>query len=79
MVDSHTSEIEKYVIEEVKRRRVELGWSQKDLAYEIDVSIGFVGNVENPNQRAKYNLTHINAIAKAFGCSPKDLLPIKPI
>ena len=71
------SEIEKYVIERVKEKRVEKGLSQKELAFELDMSPGFVGDVENPRYRAKYNLNHINELAKIFGCSPKDFLPEK--
>ena len=70
--------IEKYVIEIVKAKRIENGWSQKELAYNIERSIGFIGDIENPKSRAKYNLNHINELAKAFKCSPKDFLPDKP-
>ena len=72
------SPIEQYIVEVVKNKRLEKGWSQKELAYELNVSIGFIGNVENPKERHKYNLDHINELAKVFGCSPKDFLPEKP-
>ena len=75
MIEAISSPIEQYVIDEVRRKRIENGWSQKDLAYEMDLSIGFIGNVENPKFRAKYNLNHINMFAKVFNCSPKDFLP----
>jgi hypothetical protein len=39
----------------------------------------FVGHVETPNRRAKYNLNHLNALAKLFKCSPKDFMPEKPV
>lgn len=74
----HTS-IEKYVINVVKQKRIEKGYSQKELAYQLDLSIGFIGDVENPKYRAKYNLNHINELAKIFDCSPKDFLPEKPL
>ena len=73
------SEIEQYVINVVKEKRIEKGWSQKDLAYEIDLSIGFIGDIESPRYRAKYNLNHINTLAKVFECSPKDFLPELPM
>jgi transcriptional regulator with XRE-family HTH domain len=73
----HTS-LEQYVINYVKEKRIEKGYSQKDLAYLLDVSIGFIGNVENPKYRAKYNISHINELAKIFECSPKDFFPDKP-
>lgn len=71
--------IEDFVIEEVKRRRVDAGLSQSVLADNINVSRGFIGDVENPKQRAKYNLNHINELAKVLNCSPADLLPQKPL
>jgi len=73
------SAIDKYVIDKVKEKRVEKGYSQKELAFQLNVSIGFIGDIENPNYRAKYNLTHINELAKIFDCSPQDFLPEKPL
>jgi transcriptional regulator with XRE-family HTH domain len=73
------SPIEQFVIDIVREKRKERKWSQKELAYRLDVSIGFIGDVENPNYRAKYNLNHINELAKVFECSPKDFLPEKPL
>jgi hypothetical protein len=49
------------------------------LAYLLDVSIGFIGNIENPEYRAKYNLNHLNELAKILECSPKDFLPEKSL
>jgi transcriptional regulator with XRE-family HTH domain len=67
--------IEQYVVDIVRAKRMEKGWSQKELAYQLDVSIGFIGDIENPKYRAKFNLNHINELAKIFDCSPKDFLP----
>lgn len=72
------SDIEQFVIDEVKKRRVEKNISQKELAYHLDTSIGFIGNVENPRYRAKYNIKHLNELAKILNCSPKDFLPQHP-
>jgi transcriptional regulator with XRE-family HTH domain len=73
------SPIEQYVVDVVRSKRQEKGWSQKDLAYELNLSIGYIGDIENPKQRAKFNLDHINELAKIFECSPKDFLPEKPL
>lgn len=67
--------IEQYVIDQVKKMREERGMSQAELAYEMDVSVGFIGNVENPKYRAKYSLYHLGLLSTIFQCSPKDLLP----
>jgi transcriptional regulator with XRE-family HTH domain len=75
MVSNLHSEIEQYVINIVREKRIEKNISQRELAYFLDVSIGFIGDIENPKYRAKYNLNHINELAKIFECSPKDFLP----
>lgn len=74
----HTK-IEEYIIEKVKEKRIEKEYSQKDIANSLEVSFGFIGDVENPKRRAKYNINHLNELAKIFKCSPKDFLPEKPM
>jgi transcriptional regulator with XRE-family HTH domain len=76
--NKHTK-IEQYIITAVKERRLAKNISQKEIAYFLDVSLGFIGNVENPKYRAKYNLNHLNELAKILDCSPKDFLPDKPV
>ena len=71
--------IEQHVVDLVRAKRMERGWSQKELAFQLDVSVGFIGDVENPKYRAKYNLNHINELAKIFGCSPQEFLPHKAL
>lgn len=73
------TDIERFVIDMVKAKRLEKGLSQKQLAIELDVSLGFIGNAENPKYRAKYRLEHLNRLAKVFECSPKDFLPDQPL
>jgi len=73
------SKIEKYVIDKVRDKRVSQGISQAGLARLLDVSEGFIGNIENPKYRDKYNIRHLNELAKIFKCSPRDFLPEKPV
>ena len=73
------TEIEEYIIKRVKLMREERGISQAELAYMLNLSRGFIGDVENPLRRAKYNLNHVNELAKVFNCSFSDLLPPKPL
>ena len=49
------------------------------LAYGIGVSKGFIRMAESPKYNIKYNVNHINEIAKYLGCSPRDFLPEKPL
>lgn len=69
------TEIEKYVINKTKELRIAHNLSQADLAHKIDVSSGFIGKVESLKYNSKYNLNHINKIARVLNVSPKDLLP----
>ena len=75
MVLQKKSGIELYVIQKVKEKREYAGLTQADLAFKLDVSLGFIGQVESSNYPAKYNLNHLNKLAEIFSCSPKDFLP----
>lgn len=75
----HKSKVELYMISKAKELRLKAGMSQADLAAELNVSYGFIGQVENPKFRTKYNVNHINSLAKIFGCSPRDFLPKDPL
>jgi transcriptional regulator with XRE-family HTH domain len=68
-----------YVIERVKEKRIQNNLSQADLAYELNMSVGFIGKVESKNYSTHYNLDHLNALAKILKCSPQDFLPKKPL
>ena len=73
------TEIEQFVIDKVKQMRIQAGWSQADLAMHLDVTNGFIGKVESPKYDTKYNLNHINMLAKIFNCSPSVFLPNKSL
>jgi transcriptional regulator with XRE-family HTH domain len=73
------TKIEEYVIKRVKEMRVEAGFSQMNLSQRLGMSDSFVSHVETPKRRAKYNINHINALARLFKCSPKDFLPEKAL
>ena len=73
------SKIDLYVIERVKEKRIEKNLSQADLAYELEMSVGFIGMVESPKYTTHYNLKHLNDLAKILKCSPQDFLPKKPL
>ncbi|TMI94623.1 MAG: helix-turn-helix transcriptional regulator [Bacteroidetes bacterium] len=72
------TKIEKYIIENVKEKRLEFGFTQIVLSQKLNMTDSFVGHVETPNRRAKYNVNHLNALAKIFKCSPKDFMPERP-
>ena len=79
MAEVKKSKLQLHIIDCVKEMRVDNKMSQAVLAIKLGVSDSFIGAVENPKHRAKYNLEHLNELAKIFKCSPKDFLPENPI
>ena len=73
------SKIDWFIINQVKQLRVSLNLEQDDIAIHLNVSNGFIGQIESPNFRAKYNNKHLNELATLFRCSPKDFFPDKPL
>lgn len=72
-------EIERYIIKRVKEIRESKGISQTSLSLTIGKSTSFISDIEAPSKKAKFNVVHLNLIAKALGYSPKDFWPDKPI
>lgn len=71
--------IDQYVIEKVKEKRIENGYSQAKLAFELNQEAGFIGKIESGKYGKKYNVSHLNDIALILGCSPRDFLPKQPL
>lgn len=69
------SQIEIYVIEKIKDLRVQNNMSQAEFAFILGVSASFIGKVESNKMSSKYNLNHINKIAKHFNVSPQIFIP----
>lgn len=73
------SPIEKYIVEKVREKRKALGLSQMALSQKLEMTDTFVSHVEASSRRAKYNINHLNALAKALECSPRDFWPEDPL
>lgn len=73
------SDIELFVISKARALREKANLSQSELAFRLNVSNGFIGQVESPRSGSKYSLDHINQLAIIFDCSPKDFLPELPL
>ncbi len=73
------TEFDQYVSAAVRQKRIAKDVTQADLAFSIGVSDGFISQVESPKSPSKYNLNHLNKIAKYLGCSPRDFLPENPL
>ncbi|TXK75051.1 helix-turn-helix domain-containing protein [Mesonia sp. K4-1] len=72
-------EIEKYIISKVREIRESKGIKQEALSLAIGKNISFISQIEAPSKKSKYNVIHLNLIAKALDCSPKDFWPEKPL
>lgn len=72
------SRLDLYVIDKVKKLREARNISQDNLSVKIGFSEKFVGSVENPRLPARYNISHLNLLAKALECSIHEILPAKP-
>lgn len=69
------SEIELFVINKAKALREEANMSQSELAFRLGLSNGFIGQIESSRSPSKYNMNHIDKMARLFNCSPKDFFP----
>jgi transcriptional regulator with XRE-family HTH domain len=72
------TEIEQYVIEQVKQKRISASVSQDKLSTMMGLNEKFVTKVENPNRIEKYNINHLNKIAEILKCSTREFFPEKP-
>ncbi|MFT3981187.1 MAG: helix-turn-helix transcriptional regulator [Ferruginibacter sp.] len=79
IIEIKIAEIDLYLIDKARKLRVDKGISQVSLSIAMGLAEGTVGRIENPRERAKYNIRHINLLAKALKCNPSDLLPTKPL
>lgn len=72
-------EIERYIISRVKEIREVKGVTQEQLSLSLGKNITFISQIEAPSKKARYNVKHLNDIAKILNCSPKDFWPEKPL
>lgn len=73
------SKVDKYVVQQVREKRIEKGLSQYDLAIQLDIDKSFISMVESGKYNKKYNVSQLNEIARILKCSPKDFQPEKPL
>ena len=71
--------IDQFVIDKVRKMRSEHNMTQREFADAINLSSGYVGDIEAGRGSVKYSLYHINEIAKVFKCSMWDLIPKYPL
>lgn len=71
--------IERFIISRVRELREAQGITQEQLSLSLGKNITFISQIEAPSKKAKYNIIHLNEIAKVLGCSPKDFWPEKAL
>lgn len=71
--------IDKYIIDKVREKRLEKGISQAQLAFELEQSNSFIAKVESGKYDKKYNMAHVNRIAQILECDIWDIVPQKPV
>ena len=79
MMANNLTKIELYLIQKVREIRKDRGISQEDLSLRLGKGVGFIGDIEAPSKDAKYNVKHLNDIAKILECSPRDFWPEKSL
>jgi transcriptional regulator with XRE-family HTH domain len=75
MKEPGKSKFEIAIVEKVREKRMERGFTQEYLAEVLGSTKGFIGQIETPSHPSKYNFNHLNRLAKEMGCSPKDFIP----
>lgn len=74
------NELDEIIISKVKKIREEKGFTDMQaLSKQAGYYPSLVANAENPERRDKYNIYHLNGLAKAMKCSIKDFLPDNPV
>jgi len=78
-MNNSLEKIERFIILRVKEIREEKKITQEQLSLAIGKNITFISQIEAPSKKAKYNIIHLNLIAKVLECSPKDFWPDEPL
>lgn len=71
------SKFEIAIVDKVREKRIEKGFSQEYIAEVLGFTKGFIGQIETPTHSSKYNFNHLNRLAKEMNCSPTAFIPDK--
>ncbi|RKD12525.1 hypothetical protein BCY91_12625 [Pelobium manganitolerans] len=73
------SKFELEIVNNVRKIRKELNKSQTYVAMILDVSDGYIGQIESSKSASMYSYDQLNKLAEDFDCSPKDFFPRTPL
>ncbi|KAA6343948.1 hypothetical protein EZS27_008382 [termite gut metagenome] len=72
------TKVDLYIIDRVRKKRIEKGLSQRAFADNMNLSQSFVAHTENSRQKEKYNINHVNEFVRFFECSLWEFIPQFP-
>jgi transcriptional regulator with XRE-family HTH domain len=75
MAKTYKTKFQLEVVNLVKEIRTKKGFSQDDIAFFLNVTRGYIGQIESINSSSKYTLDQLNILAFEMKCSPKDFIP----
>lgn len=63
------------IVKLVKKKRGEKGVSQAKIAKALNVTSGYIGQIEIKSNSSMYKYDQLNKIAILLNCSPQDFIP----
>lgn len=73
------NKIEEVIVQNTVAIRKAHKKTQRDIANILNVTAGYIGQVESVNSPSMYSYAQLNELAKFFKCSPKDFMPEKAV
>lgn len=73
------SNIEEVIVQNTVALRKKRKKTQRDIANVLNVTAGYIGQVESLKSPSMYSYDQLNELAKFFECSPKDFMPERAV
>lgn len=71
--------IELEIIELIRKKRKSNKLSQAKIAKILNVTPGYIGQIEVKESPSMYSYSQLNQLAIYFDCSPREFIPEKPL
>ncbi len=71
--------IELEIIELIRKKRKSNKLSQAKIAKILNVTPGYIGQIEVKDSPSMYSYNQLNQLAIYFDCSPREFIPEKPL
>lgn len=69
------TDLEYHIVNLVKERRIKLERTQEDVAKELNVTRGYIGQIEMQKYPSMYTYDQLSKLAEYLGCSMRDFIP----